>query len=66
MLLVLQETGGVPGGALDMILSGGIAAVISMFVLIFFIHHTARAIEASSVIASVVAEIDEEIIIDVP
>lgn len=33
-------------------------AVVSLFVLIYFIHNTARSIQASTVIASVAAEID--------
>lgn len=33
-------------------------AVLSLFVLIYFIHHTARSIQASTIIASVAKEID--------
>ncbi|MGD8826130.1 MAG: DUF2254 domain-containing protein [Myxococcales bacterium] len=35
-----------------------IFAVFSLFVLIYFIHHTARSIQASTIIASVAKEID--------
>lgn len=36
-------------------------AVLSLFVLIYFIHHTARSIQASTIIASVAKEIDGQI-----
>ena len=37
-----------------------ILVLASLFVLIYFIHHTASAIQASSVISAVAAEIDEQ------
>lgn len=36
-------------------------AVVSLFVLIYFIHHTARSIQASTVIASIAKEIDGQV-----
>lgn len=36
-------------------------AVVSLFMLIYFIHHTARSIQASTVIASIAKEIDGQV-----
>ena len=42
--------------------AGGVAlAIVSLFVLIFYVHHAVSSIQASSVIASVVAEIEEHL-----
>lgn len=59
-LLVLRavEAGRVPYLATTVALG---LAVASVFVLIFFVHHAASSIQASSVIAAVVAEIEAEL-----
>jgi uncharacterized membrane protein len=40
---------------------GVVLAISSLFVLIYFIHHVASSIQASTVIAAVAAEIDEQL-----
>lgn len=42
-------------------LAGVALAVVSLFVLIYFVHHSASSIQASSVIAAVADEIDERL-----
>ncbi len=60
-LLVMRSVEA-PDGVPVLATAGAVAlATASLFVLIYFVHHAANSIQASSVIAAVVGEIEEQI-----